>query len=104
MACSIPPMYWSTGIQYFTSSRSNMPRSSLGLQKRSKYQEDSTKVSMVSVSRLAGFPHRGQDGVHELRDLGQGRGPQAGELHILREARREDPFPELERSRSRGSR
>ena len=38
-----------------------MPVSQRGLQKRSKYQEDSTKVSIVSVSRHASPPQLGQD-------------------------------------------
>ncbi len=31
-----------------------------GLAKRAKYQDESTKVSRVSVSRVAGPPHAGQ--------------------------------------------
>ena len=60
MACSIPPMYWSTGIQWAAASWSIGASVLQGLQNRSKYQEESTKVSMVSVSRSAGPPHRGQ--------------------------------------------
>ena len=33
---------------------------SQGAVKRAKYQDESTKVSMVSVSRRAAAPHRGQ--------------------------------------------
>ena len=47
MACSTPPMYWSTGSQ----------RSSA---KRMKYHDESTNVSIVSVSRTAGPPQTGQ--------------------------------------------
>src|SRR3989338_10146510 len=53
MACSIPPIYWSTGIQYPAASLSNGPFSYSGLQYLRKYHELSTKVSMVSVSLLA---------------------------------------------------
>src|SRR3954454_9092018 len=51
-------MYWSTGIQYSAALRSN----AIGAraeQKRRKYQEDSKKVSKVSVSRTAGPPQEG---------------------------------------------
>ena len=55
----MPPMYWSTGIQWSTAARAS-GTSACGLQKRAKYQELSTKVSNVSVSRRAGAPQRGQ--------------------------------------------
>src|SRR5688572_7259637 len=55
----MPPMYWSTGIQYSAAERSNMPPSNFGEQYRRKYQDDSTKVSIVSVSRRALPPQRG---------------------------------------------
>src|SRR5437762_6595529 len=58
MACSIPPMYWSTAIQYFARA-STMLFFWSGQAKRRKYQDESTKVSMVSVSRFAGLPHFG---------------------------------------------
>ena len=58
MACSIPPMYWSTGIQY-SCSLSNGLFFSSGLQNLMKYQLLSTKVSMVSVSLLPFPPHFG---------------------------------------------
>ena len=60
MACSTPPMYWFTGSQRFTASVAKGAVSSRGLRKRMKYHEESTKVSIVSVSRRAGPPHRGQ--------------------------------------------
>ena len=60
MACSTPPVYWSAGIQRSTGPRSKGRSSSRGEQYRKKYQDESTKVSMVSVSRRAGFPQRGQ--------------------------------------------
>ena len=59
-ACSIPPTYWSTGPQAATGSRSNGAVLLCGSQNRRKYQDESKKVSMVSVSRRAGFPQRGQ--------------------------------------------
>ena len=59
IACSTPPTYRSTGAQRRTASTSNGPCSYLGEQYRRKYQDESTKVSMVSVSRLAGPPHLG---------------------------------------------
>src|SRR6202049_4805856 len=59
MACSSPPVYWSTGIQWFASSESNGCVSSFGLAYRRKYQDESTKVSMVSYSRRASRPDFG---------------------------------------------
>src|SRR6202795_58188 len=59
MACSIPPMYWSIGNQYRTTAGSNGARSLRGSVYRKKYQEESTNVSIVSVSRRAGPPHFG---------------------------------------------
>ena len=55
----MPPMYWSTGIQWFTASATSGV-DARGAVKRAKYQELSTKVSKVSVSRRAFAPHRGQ--------------------------------------------
>ena len=60
MACSIPPMYWSTGIQWTAAAGSKGTSGLNGSQKRRKYQLESTKVSMVSVSRSAGPPQIGQ--------------------------------------------
>ena len=51
-------MYWSTGSQYPTLS-STIARSLSAQAKRRKYQDESTKVSIVSVSRRAGCPHFG---------------------------------------------
>src|ERR1700690_2975966 len=55
----MPPIYWSTGIQcpIFVLSRGY---SSLREQYLTKYHEESTNVSIVSVSRRAGLPHAGQ--------------------------------------------
>ncbi len=50
----MPPMYWSTGSQWSTAARSVGASSRVGSVKRAKYQDESTKVSMVSVSRRAG--------------------------------------------------
>src|SRR5581483_12404646 len=60
MACSMPPMYWSTGIQCSTGSAPNGTSVDHGSQKRRKYHDESTNVSMVSDSRTAGPPHAGQ--------------------------------------------
>src|SRR5664280_3052848 len=60
MACSIPPMYWSTGIQWRATTGSKGRSGVHGSVNRRKYQDESTKVSMVSVSRVAGPPHTGQ--------------------------------------------
>src|SRR3989344_4936050 len=51
----MPPMYWSTGIQYSAFSFSKGAFSYFGEQYLRKYQELSTKVSIVSVSLFA-FP------------------------------------------------
>jgi hypothetical protein len=58
MACFDPPVYWSAGI--------HRPRLRVerrvrrARQYRRKYQDESTNVSMVSVSRRAWPPHDGQ--------------------------------------------
>src|SRR5690606_27148364 len=52
-----PPMYWSTGIQY--AARSSTMVFASGQAKRRKYQDESTNVSMVSVSRPASAPRFG---------------------------------------------
>src|ERR1700678_1499930 len=59
MACSMPPMYWPTGIQRSAASLSTGASVSQGSQKRRKYQDESTNVSIVSVSRSAGLPQIG---------------------------------------------
>src|SRR6266849_985680 len=56
----MPPIYWSTGSQASTTLRSVGRDSSQGSVNRAKYQDESTKVSMVSVSRVASPPQRGQ--------------------------------------------
>src|SRR6202042_1756094 len=50
IACSTPPTYRSTGAQRWTSSCRNGPPSYRGEQYRNWYQDESTKVSIVSVS------------------------------------------------------
>ena len=60
MACSTPPMYWSTGSHSATASSEKGASSLVGSAKRRKYQDESTKVSMVSVSRRPGPPQAGQ--------------------------------------------
>jgi len=59
IACSTPPIYWSTFIQYFTFSLSNTSFSFLGSQYLRKYHEESRNVSIVSISLFAGAPHTG---------------------------------------------
>ena len=54
MACSTPPMYWSTGIQRGDRVCENGASAFHGSQKRRKYHDESTNVSIVSVSRTAG--------------------------------------------------
>src|ERR1700727_651939 len=60
IACSTPPIYWSTGIIRFATAGVVGDVSFQGSVKRAKYQDESTKVSMVSVSRTALAPHCGQ--------------------------------------------
>ncbi len=55
----MPPMYWSTGIQCCAATGANGCSLFHGSQKRRKYHDESTKVSMVSVSRVAGPPSIG---------------------------------------------
>ena len=54
MACSMPPMYWSTGMKWRAAAGSNGRSVLHGSQKRRKYHDESTNVSMVSVSRRPG--------------------------------------------------
>src|SRR5919106_738738 len=54
MACSMPPMYWSTGMKWATLATSKGAAPLPASQKRRKYHDESTKVSIVSVSRVAG--------------------------------------------------
>src|SRR3569832_2497016 len=56
----MPPMYWSTGSHSSTALRVVGASLFHGSVKRAKYHDESTKVSIVSVSRRAGPPHCGQ--------------------------------------------
>src|SRR4051794_5675061 len=53
IACSMPPIYWFTGIQALAAAGVVGDASFQGSVKRAKYHDESTKVSMVSVSRRA---------------------------------------------------
>src|ERR1051325_10750083 len=55
----MPPMYWFTGIHALAACGVVGAFSFHGSVKRMKYQDESTKVSMVSVSRRAGPAHCG---------------------------------------------
>src|ERR1700748_1757304 len=57
---STPPIYWSTGISRSTTARVVGAFSFHGSVKRAKYHDESTNVSIVSVSRPASLPHGGQ--------------------------------------------
>src|SRR5471032_1722586 len=54
-------MYWSTGNHSSTILRSVGAVVIHGSVKRAKYHDESTKVSIVSVSRRAAAPHYGHD-------------------------------------------
>src|SRR5215813_10353031 len=56
----MPPIYWSTGSQASTTLRVVGRDSIQGSVNRAKYQDESTNVSMVSVSRVALPPQHGQ--------------------------------------------
>src|SRR5947208_5172587 len=75
MACSTPPMYWLTGSHRFTASESNATFSDFGLRKRRKYQLESTKVSIVSLSRRASPPHVGHDAFKNASFVRSGDSP-----------------------------
>src|SRR5712671_5710635 len=53
IACSTPPIYWSTGMKRSATARVVGAVSFHGSVKRAKYHDESTKVSIVSVSRVA---------------------------------------------------
>ena len=72
MACSIPPMYWSTGIHLRAASWLNGSSVAHGSQKRRKYHDESTNVSIVSVSRFAGLPQRGHSTFTQLSAAASG--------------------------------
>ena len=56
----MPPMYWSTGSQWSATAGVVGAAAFGGSVKRAKYQDESTNVSIVSVSRRAGLPQCGQ--------------------------------------------
>src|SRR5690242_16419596 len=56
----MPPIYWSTGIHAFAIFGSVGASAIHGSVKRAKYHDESTNVSIVSVSRCAAPPHVGQ--------------------------------------------
>src|SRR5664279_3249699 len=57
----MPPMYWSTGSHSSTTLRVVGDAVFHGSVKRAKYHDESTNVSMVSVSRRAAPPHCGHE-------------------------------------------
>jgi hypothetical protein len=57
LPCSLPPMYMSTGINDEAAAVLNGSSLLWGSVYRRKYQEESTNVSMVSRSLVAGPPH-----------------------------------------------
>src|SRR5690606_14814431 len=59
IACSAPPTYTAAGSQRRAASGSTGPAGYVGEQNRTKYQDESTNVSIVSVSRRAGRWQRG---------------------------------------------
>ncbi len=56
----MPPLYQSTGSQYFNASMVANSLSLWGSIYRRKYQLEPAHLGMVSVSRSAGPPHLGQ--------------------------------------------
>ena len=78
--------------------------SSKGLQKRRKYHEESTKVSIVSVSRVAGPPQIGQ--VVRRKPLVESKRRLAGreELDVVGEQHRQLGVRQRRRCRRSGSR
>src|SRR5256885_1591490 len=53
MACSIPPMYWSTGSQRLTSAEPKIFVSSREEMKRQKYHDEATNVAIGAASGRA---------------------------------------------------
>src|SRR5215472_11551422 len=75
IACSTPPTYRFTGDQRRTASTSNGPCSKVGEQYRRKYHDESTNVSIVSVSRVAGPPHFGHSVLTQSAAAASGETP-----------------------------
>src|SRR3989344_3041421 len=59
VVCSAPPEYLATGIHFFIFARDAKTFLFFGSVYRKKYHDESTNVSMVSVSRSAEPPHFG---------------------------------------------
>src|SRR5215203_1769965 len=75
IACSTPPMYWSTGSHLSASAESNAFESSWADRKRRKYHDESTNVSSVSVSRRAEPPQRGHVVSRNVFEVVRGESP-----------------------------
>ena len=60
MACSTPPIYWLIGNQSLIISLSNGKFLLFESRNLRKYQDESTKVSIVSVSLILSIPQVGQ--------------------------------------------
>src|SRR3954453_18377047 len=78
IACSTPPTYSSTGSQRRTRSASKAAFSSVDDGERRKYHDESTNVSIVSVSRVASPPHDGHFTVTQSVALSSGDRPPSG--------------------------
>src|SRR3954447_24739960 len=75
MACSIPPVYRSTGLHAARRSGSNGNWVLCESRYLNQYQDESMKVSSVSVSRRAGPPQVGQVVLTKLAWLMSGLWP-----------------------------
>ena len=76
-------MYWSTGAHVCTASRSKIASFDLGLANLNWYHDESTNVSIVSVSRLAGLPQRGQGAFTNPSCSASGDSPGRSKLGVL---------------------
>ena len=76
----MPPTYWSTGHHASTGAGPKGAVSLWGSQNRRKYQDESKNVSMVSVSRAAGPPQRGQ--VVRTQSVALASGPTASSVGV----------------------
>ena len=75
VVCSIPPLYKSTGIQYFNFSGSPSDSLFFGSMYRRKYQELPAQFGIVSVSLMAGPPQFGQIVLTQLSIEASGDSP-----------------------------
>src|SRR5258708_7695139 len=80
----MPPIYWSTGSQASTICRSVGAVLIQGSVKRAKYQDESTKVSIVSVSRRAWPPHCGQTTCFQVGWRSSGFPGRSGDARVAR--------------------